>query len=148
MLGELQTHFHLCHLPAAEVRGGPSVIAKRPIPFAKTSGLSWRSTTQEKESLLMEWDGVPKEIEKSAVRDASHACLDFITTKLYKTRSHRSSQCTDRTLGRITVDSKRLILSSVQLHLPVNGRGGGAETELLWRLKLPPENALKQNQQD
>lgn len=46
MLGGLQSDFHRRHLPEAEVRGGPSVRAKRQIPFAKTSGLGWRSTAQ------------------------------------------------------------------------------------------------------
>lgn len=64
--------FPLYHLPAADVRGGPSVIAKGQIPFAKTSGLSWRSATQERVALLIEWNGKPKEILKSTTREASH----------------------------------------------------------------------------
>lgn len=63
----------------------------------------------------------------------THNPTDFITTKLYKTRSHQSSRCTDKTLERTEVEFKRLILSSVLFHLPVKGRGGRTETELSCR---------------
>lgn len=59
---------------------------------------------------------------------------------------HRQGSGKDQ--GQVQEITPPLQFSSVLFHLPANGREGGAETELSCRQKLPPETALKQNQQD
>lgn len=156
MLGGVQSDFHRCHLPEAEVRGGWPKCESQQADFlcqdlwsrlkehhaAEGSFVNRVGQRSKRDRYKSRWPGKPH----------THS-TDFITTKLYRTWRHQSSQCTDRaqerTKGQVQeIDPSFSPLLSCSTSLLTEGREGGAETELSCRQKVPPETALKQNQQD